>query len=89
MDLGADFQDYRDLQLPLCILQLDPADRAVLRIAGKSVVNESSVCSIVQAFILSHHASQWKNMNRIFFATCRLVFTSMKLELINLQPFSV
>ncbi|XP_052827049.1 plectin isoform X9 [Octopus bimaculoides] len=35
MDLGIDFQDYRDLQLPLCILQLDPADRAVLRIADE------------------------------------------------------
>lgn len=33
--------------IPLCILQLDPADRAVLRIAGKSqtdiMVNGSAV----------------------------------------------
>lgn len=66
MDLGADFQDYRDLQLPLCILQLDPADRAVLRIAGKSVVNESSVCSIVQAFIVSSRKPMEKYESHFF-----------------------
>ena len=38
--------------IPLCILQLDPADRAVLRIAGKSqtdiMVNGSAVdCHVV------------------------------------------
>jgi hypothetical protein len=27
-------KDYHDYLLPLCILQLDPADRAVLKIAG-------------------------------------------------------
>jgi hypothetical protein len=30
-------QDLLELQMPLSILQLDPADRAVLRIAGKLI----------------------------------------------------
>ncbi|XP_052827043.1 plectin isoform X3 [Octopus bimaculoides] len=55
MDLGIDFQDYRDLQLPLCILQLDPADRAVLRIADeRDAVQKKTFTKWVNKHLLKH-----------------------------------
>lgn len=38
----AEFKEYKDFPVSLSILQLDPADRAVLRIAGKHIKGPDS-----------------------------------------------
>ncbi len=39
LDPSRDEMDFEQIKLTLGILQLDPADRAVIRVAGKPIVN--------------------------------------------------